>query len=289
MARIAFLGLGAMGSRMAARLIAAGHQLTLWNRTPERAAALAAAGGTIAPTPRAAVSGAEIVFSMLRDDQAARAVWLDATNGALQNLGRGAVAIDCSTVTPAWAREFCRAAAARGLDALEAPVSGSRPQAEAGQLAFLVGGEADVLARVEPILKILGASATLVGPPGAGACAKLAVNALLGLHVAGWAEILGFLRASGADVDQTVAAMAKTAVFAPVDHYLTQSMISRAFAPQFPVELIEKDFGYAEALAGGPQRAPQIAAARALFRRAIEQNLGGANMTSVSQLFEPES
>lgn len=289
MTKIAFLGLGAMGSRMAARLIAAGHQVTLWNRTPERAAALVAAGGTAAPSPREAAIGAEMVLSMLRDDAAARAVWLDPEIGALQAVSAGAMAIECSTVTPDWAREFCRAAQAAGVEALEAPVSGSRPQAEAGQLAFLVGGAAETLARAEAVLKIMGASATLVGPPGAGAGAKLAVNALLGLHVAGWAEILGFLRTSGVDVEQTVAAMAKTAVFAPVDHYLTQSMLTRNFAPQFPIELIEKDFFYAEALAGGAQRAPLIAAARAQFRRAIEQGWGGANMTGVSQFYDPDA
>ena len=285
MSTIAVLGLGAMGTRMARQLIGAGYSLVVWNRTPDAAQALVALGATQARSPREASQGAAFVIAMVRDDQASREVWLNEQTGALAGMVPGAVAIESSTLTPAWTRELGEQARQHGVDLLEAPVSGSRVQADAGQLAYLVGGEPQVLERSRSLLQTLGSSIQHVGHWGDGALAKLATNALLGVQVTALAEILGLLKHSGADATRIVQAMAHTAVWAPVAHYLSASMLAGEFAAQFPVALIEKDFAYALAQVPSPGQAPTLAAAQQVFQRAIAQGLEGENMTSVVKLF----
>jgi len=286
MSNITVLGLGAMGSRMAANLLKAGHTLTIWNRTPEAAATLVAAGAQQAATPRAAVAGADFVLAMLRDDAASRQVWLDAEHGALAGMSAGSIAIESSTVTPGWIRELGVQAAEHGVELLEAPVAGSRPQAEAGLLIFLAGGDAVTLERCQPLLKVMGAAVHLVGPLGNGALTKLSTNALLGIQVTALAEVIGLLKRNGADVDAALKAISATPVWAPVNHMLVSAMLSGNFAPQFPIALIEKDFGYAVATAGDGGTIPTITAAHGVFQQAIEQGLGGINMTGVVKLFD---
>ena len=194
---IAFLGLGAMGSRMAKRLLGRGDQVRVWNRSPGPAEALAREGAAIAATPRAAAQDADVVVSMVSNDGAARAVWLDDETGALGGMKAGALAMESSTVTPDWIAELGRAAALRGVDLVDAPVSGSRPQAEGGQLVFIMGGEAAAVARAKEIAAPMGAAFPHVGGSGCGARMKLAVNLLLGVQVACLAEILGGLAKTG--------------------------------------------------------------------------------------------
>jgi 3-hydroxyisobutyrate dehydrogenase len=283
--RIAVLGLGAMGSRMAANLLKAGHEVTVWNRTPSAAAALVAAGAKQAPTPREAAAGASFVIAMVRDDEASRTVWIEPATGALGGMARGAIAIESSTLSPIWVRELGEAAAANGVVLVEAPVSGSRPQAEAGQLVYLVGGDEAALMQAEPVLKAMGSAIHHVGPLGSGALVKLSTNALLGVQVTVLAELIGLLNRSGADAGAALRAIAGTAAWSPVANYLSSSMLAANFAPQFPVELIEKDFGYTVEAAGSPEAVPTIAAARSVFQRAIESGFGADNMTGVVRLF----
>jgi len=289
MTKIAVLGLGAMGSRMAANLLKAGHEVTVWNRTPAAAATLVDAGAKQALSPRAAADDVDFVIAMVRDDEASRATWLAPDTGALAGLRHDTVAIESSTLSPAWVRELSEAAAAKNVQLLEAPVAGSRPQADAGQLVYLVGGDEAVVKKAELILKIMGSAVHHVGPVGSGALVKLSTNALLGAQVTVLAELIGLLQKSGADVSRAVQAISSTAVWSPAATYLSGSMLAGNFAPQFPVELIEKDFGYAVSAAGSPEAAPTIAAARRVFQRAIENGFGADNMTGVVRLFKPVS
>ncbi|MDQ5896518.1 MAG: 3-hydroxyisobutyrate dehydrogenase [Pseudomonadota bacterium] len=286
MARIAFLGLGAMGSRMALRLLQAGHAVTVWNRSPAACTPLVAAGAQVAATPRAAAAGAEFVFSMVRDDEAAHQVWLDEHTGASAGLGATALAIECSTLSVDGARSLAAALAARGLRVLEAPVSGSLPAVEAGQLVFLPGGDAADLDRAAPVLAALGRAVPLLGPVGQGALAKLLVNSLLGVQVSLLAEWIGVLRQQGADPERLLQAAAATPVWSPIAGRLAPALLAGDFRPQFPVELIAKDFGYALQLAGAPAQ-PVVAATHGVFERATREGLGAQNMTAVVQLFFP--
>lgn len=288
MSKIAVLGLGAMGSRMAANLIKAGHQVTVWNRSPASANALAAAGATAVATPRAAVCGAEFVIAMVRDNEASRDIWLNAEIGALAGMAEGAIAIESSTLTLQWVRELGKHTSARGIALLEAPVSGSRPQAEAGQLVYLVGGDAQVLELARPVLAAMGSSVHHVGALGDGALTKLATNALLGIQVTALAEIIGLLQHNRADVAKVLGAIAGTSVWAPVAHYLSGTMIAGSFTPQFPIELIEKDFGYALQAAQSTEAMPTISAASGVFKQAIVRGLAAENMTAVVQLFSDQ-
>jgi 3-hydroxyisobutyrate dehydrogenase len=281
MSKISFLGLGAMGSRMASNLLKAGHSVTVWNRTPYTATALVSAGATLVATPKEAATSADFVIAMLRDNDASREVWLSVDSGALTGMKTGAVAIESSTLTPSWTRELGGLAAERSVKFLEAPVVGSRPQAEAAKLIYYIGGDESTLKLAEPVLKAMGESIHFVGPIGSGALVKLATNALLGVQVTALAELIGLLRSAGADVAAAIKAISSTAAWSPAANNLSASMLTRNFAPQFPIELIEKDFGYAVDTASSPAAVPTIAAARGVFQRAIESGLGEKNMTSV--------
>lgn len=283
--RITFLGLGAMGARMAAQLIKAGHTVTVWNRTPAAAAPLLAAGAAWADSPRAAAVQAEVVMAMVRDDEAARQVWCDTQTGALAGMRAGALAIDSSTLTPAWTRAWAHRAAEAGVRALEAPVSGSRPAAELGRLVFLLGGEPSVVEAAKPVLACMGTVAHHVGSIGSGALAKLVTNALLGIHVTALAELKALLQHAGADVAKILQGVSATPVWAPVDHGLVGSMTAEDFRPQFPITLILKDFGYLQGQAQNDASIPLVKASQAVFQRAQAQGLGEANMTAVAHLY----
>lgn len=286
MARVAVLGMGAMGARMAKRLLEAGHAVTVWNRTPAATGTLVALGATAAATPRAAASGAEIVLSIVRDDAAARAVWLDPESGALAGMAKGGVAIESSTVTPDAAKALHQACTAAGVSCLDAPVAGSRPQAEAGQLIFLVGGEEGVLRRIEPILLAMGGAAHLAGGPGAGAILKLMVNTLFGVQVAAMAELIGLARHSGVDAGRAVEIIGGTPTASPSAKGAAAGMLAGNFAPMFPIQLVAKDFGYAAELAGAEARAPLLAATRAVFARALAAGMGDDNLTGIIRLYD---
>lgn len=285
MSKIAFLGLGAMGSRMAGRLLQAGHQVTVWNRSPAATEQLEKLGATVASTPRAAAVNAEYVIAMVRDDKASRFVWLDPEAGALGSMGPNAVAIDSSTLSQEWILELGKAIAASGIPFLEAPVSGSRPQAEAGQLIYFVGGGEETAKRAELVLSAMGSSIHYVGAQGSAAMTKLATNALLGIQVTAMAELIGILKHSGADAGRVLEAVAGTVVCSPFAKRAADSMLSGSFAPQFPVELVAKDFEYVLASAATPESALTLAAARQVFAEAERRGLGGEHLTSVVKLF----
>ncbi|KAF1018706.1 MAG: 2-hydroxy-3-oxopropionate reductase [Pseudomonas sp.] len=285
MATIAVLGLGAMGSRMALNLLRAGHAVTVWNRSAKAAEALVAAGAVLAATPREAASGAQLVLSMVRDDAASRDVWLNPEFGAAAGMSSACLAVESSTLSHAWIVELGQALNAKGLQLIDAPVSGSRPQAEAAQLVFLVGGEAAAVGSARAALLAMGSSLHHVGPLGAGTLVKLATNALLGVQVTTLAELFGMLGAQGVDLGRAFEAVGATSVSSIAAQRSAASMTAGNFAPQFPVSLIENDFGYVVSAAGGAQAAPTIEASRKVFSAAVEQGLGDLNMTGVVRLF----
>ncbi|MEL6615220.1 MAG: NAD(P)-dependent oxidoreductase [Bacteroidota bacterium] len=277
---VALLGLGAMGTRMGAQVLAAGHSLTVWNRTPSRADALVASGATLASSPREAASGAEVVVAVVRDDEASREVWTG-PDGAAAGLSPEAVAVEASTLTPAYVREWAEAVGA--TRALDAPVVGSRPQAEAAALVSLVGGTPEALETARPVLETWCKGIRHAGGTGAGATLKLAVNALFAIQAAAFAETLGSLRASGVDVQTAADFLGGLPITSPAAARLVGLMASGAFAPNFPVELVEKDLRYAAGLASGD--APVTEAARGAFERAIREGYGGDDIAGVAQVY----
>ncbi|MGA7328913.1 MAG: NAD(P)-dependent oxidoreductase [Rhodomicrobium sp.] len=287
MAKIAFLGLGAMGSRMAANLLKAGHHLTVWNRTPEKADALMQRGASLAQTPGAAAEGVDFAISMVRDDTASRDVWLDPARGAFSSLPKAAIGIESSTVSVGWIRELAKEFERRGIEFLEAPVSGSRPQAEAGELVYLVGGSGVALGKAEPILKVMGSTVHHAGPAGGGITLKLSVNALLGIQVAAMGELVGLLNRSGMDLAKAVDIITSTQVCSPAAKAAATNMLAANFSPLFAAELMEKDLSYLqEAAVSIKAHVPLSSTARDVFREAIAEGYAQENMTCVVELYK---
>ncbi len=274
MATVAFLGLGAMGSRMASNLHAAGHALRVYNRDAGKAAPFAAKGAAACDSPAAVVRGAEFVVSMVADDVATRALMLGAA-GAIGAAAPGTVVIDSSTNTPAMAREAAQAAAARGVHYLDAPVSGSLAQAQGKELVFMVGGDKAAFDRAQPLFAAMGRLSRHMGGPGAGATIKLINNMLSGSATAAIAEAASVAEAAGADRAAALEILGEGAAGSRLLKTRLPKMFNRDFAPQFQLELMEKDLRYFLQMAQELDRpVPLAALVRSQFQAARRNALG---------------
>jgi 3-hydroxyisobutyrate dehydrogenase len=286
MPTIAFLGMGAMGSRMARRLLENGRTLTVWNRSPAPIAALTQLGAVAAASPRQAAEGADIVVSMVADDAAARAVWLDPRSGAAQGLRAGSIAVESSTVTPGWIAELGAAVEARGAALVDAPVAGSLPAAAAGQLLVLMGGDDAAVDKVKAALAPLAAAFRHLGPSGRGARFKLTLNHLLGAQIALMAEALAGLAADGFDEKAAAEALAGAPVVSPAAANYGRLMAAGQHDKLFGVDLMAKDLRYAlQVGAAKGVKAPIAEAALGVFERASQSGLGDSNASSVRKLY----
>ena len=283
--RIAFLGLGIMGSGMAGRLLDTGARLTIFNRTAERAAPLAARGAIVAATPRDAVSDAEIVFSMVADDAASHDVW-DGGNGALAGVRPGTVIVECSTVTVGRITDLAESARRIGCELVDAPVTGSKLQAAAGELFFLVGGSEQAVARIRPALDAMGKSVEHLGPVGSGALVKLINNFLAGVQAASLAEAIAIIERSTLDRRQTIGAIVNGSPGSPVMKTLASRILADDFSPNFYLHLLAKDLGYA--IGEGERRGVPMAmasTAREILQTSIARGDGEKDMAAVVEQF----
>jgi 3-hydroxyisobutyrate dehydrogenase len=270
-----------MGAGMAANLLKAGFSLSVYNRTAAKAQALTVAGARFATTPAEAAKDASVVISMLSDDAASREVWLG-SDGALDAAGKNAILIESSTVSPAWIAELAEAASQRGIDLLDAPVTGSRTQAEAGQLSFLVGGSGAALERAAPVLKAMSKEIVHLGSVGSGAKMKLINNFLCGVQVASLAEGLTWIERSGLDREKALAVLKSGAPGSPLIGAISARMVSQNYSVNFLLSLMTKDLLYAQNEAARNNVDLKTAEiARSLFEAAIAQGLGNEDMSSV--------
>jgi 3-hydroxyisobutyrate dehydrogenase len=271
---IAFLGLGAMGSRMAANLQSAGYALRVYNRDRAKARPFAEKGAQACDTPAAAVQGASYVVSMVADDVATRAVMLGA-DGAVAAATAGTIIIDSSTNTPAMAREVAQAAAARRVQYLDAPVSGSLAQAQGKELVFMVGGDPVAFERARPVLSAMGRMAKHMGAAGTGATIKLINNMLSGAATAATAEAVMIAEAAGLDRAATLEVLGEGAAGSRLMKTRMPKMFGRDFAPQFQLQLMEKDLRYFQLLAQDLDRPVPVAAlVRSQYQAARRSELG---------------
>src|SRR5579864_8911932 len=195
---VAILGLGIMGSGMANRLLSANFPLTVYNRNREKCISLASGGALLADSPREAASRSQIILSMVADDAASRNVWMG-KEGALVGASAGSVLIESSTLSGDWIRELAAKGAERGCQFLDAPVTGTKPQASSGELVFLVGGTVEALDAARPVFSVLGRDVVHLGPTGSGALMKLVNNFLCGVQAASFAEAISMVDAGGLD------------------------------------------------------------------------------------------
>ncbi|MBP2459462.1 MULTISPECIES: NAD(P)-dependent oxidoreductase [unclassified Rhizobium] len=226
--KIAFLGTGLMGAPMARRLLQAGYSLTVWNRNPDKAKALESDGATVAPSPAEAVDGADIVITMLTDGKAVGDVLFE--SGCAERLAKGAKVIDMSSIAPAIAKEHAAKLEALGIAHVDAPVSGGVVGAEAGTLAIMAGGDADVVASLQEVFTAMG-RVTHVGPSGAGQICKLANQQIVAVTIGAVAEAMILVEAGGASREAFRNAIRGGFADSRILEIHGRRMVERAFEP----------------------------------------------------------
>lgn len=281
MSTIAFIGLGAMGARMAHNLLAAGHHLKVYNRSPDKLAPLLEQGATACPSPAQAVANSDFAIVMVADDEATRQVMLG-ENGLIQAAKAGTILIDCGTVTPATVREISSAAKAKGLSHLDAPVQGSLAQAQNKELIFLVGGDQAAFDRAQPLFAAMGQLARYVGASGAGSTIKLINNMLSGTVGAVLVEAARMVQAAGIDAATAVQILSDGAAGSRLVKTKLPKMLKRDFSPQFQLELMEKDLRYFLGLAEELQQsAPLAMLALSQYQAASQSGQGKLDFSAV--------
>ena len=248
MASIAFLGVGKMGSGMAASLAKAGHTVTVWNRSPEKVQTLS--GVHVAATPAEAARGVEAIFAMVADDDASRRVWL-AQDGAFATAGKGAIAIECSTLSHAHVMSLAQEATARSLTYIDCPVNGAPSAAASGKLILLVGAAPDALQKARPLLTSISSSILHFGDVGTGTAFKLINNLLGAVHISSLAEAVALATRLGLDRRTVIAAVDS----GPCASFHVKRLIAPmaearlSDTPGLSIGLREKDARYCLALA----------------------------------------
>jgi 3-hydroxyisobutyrate dehydrogenase len=253
MTKVAFIGLGVMGYPMAGHLAAGGHELTVYNRTAAKAEAwVAKHGGNSAPTPRAAAEGAEMAFSCVGNDDDLRSVTLG-DDGVLAGLAAGSIYIDNTTASAGVARELFAAGKERGIDVIDAPVSGGQAGAENGALTVMCGGEEDAFARANPVIDCYARSCQLMGPSGAGQLTKMVNQICIAGLVQGLSEGMNFGIKAGLDMDKVIAVISKGAAQSWQMDNRAETMCKDEFEFGFAVDWMRKDLGmcFEEARANG--------------------------------------
>lgn len=278
MTRVAFIGLGAMGGPMAARLLAAGHELIVWNRTPGRADELAASGATVAATPAAAAVGAEVVITMVADPAALDEV-VSGEDGLAGSTGPDAVLVDMSTVGPTAIASV--AERLRPIPVLDAPVLGSVPHAGSGDLVILVGGDPDALQRCADVLEAMG-RVVPIGPSGAGATVKLVNNAAVMSAMVALGELLAYTDRAGLGAETVLDAVGMGPLASAVDRWRS-GLLDDGSQVHFRLALARKD------LALAVDEADRLGVPLALVRdaiaacdEAIAAGRGDGNSTAVA-------
>ncbi len=281
MSTVAFIGLGAMGSRMAANLQAAGHSLRVYNRSREKTKPLADKGAVVCGSPAEAAKGAEFVCSIVSDDVATREVMLGAA-GVIGAAAPGTIVLDSSTNTPAMAREVAKAAAARGVFYLDAPVSGSLAQAQGRELVILVGGDKAAFDKAQPVLGAMGKMVRRIGDSGAGATLKLINNMISASLTAAIAEAAQMAEAANLDRDAALEVLGEGAAGSRLMKTKLPKIFKRDFAPQFQLELMDKDLRYFLALAQELDRpAPIASLVRSQYQAAKRAQFGKLDSCAV--------
>jgi 3-hydroxyisobutyrate dehydrogenase len=242
--KLGWIGLGNMGLPMSQRHLNAGYQVTVYNRSKEKEAALKANGAAIAATPAELIRNTDIVFVMVSDDQATRDV-VTGAHGLLEAGVKGKLIINMSTVSPAIGKQLAAACAKQGNDYLDAPVSGSVKQAQEGQLVIMVGGSQALYEKATPVLQPLGKLVLHLGDTGAGNTAKLAVNLLLGIYTQALAEATIFANQHGVSTEDFMNIINNGAMSNGYAKIKGDLIINNNYKPAFALKWIVKDLGLA--------------------------------------------
>jgi 3-hydroxyisobutyrate dehydrogenase len=286
MLTVAFLGLGKMGIGMAARVLAAGHTLHVYNRTTGRASALVQRGARLFPTPREACAGADAIISMVADDAASRALWCG-PDGVLASPPPGGLAIECSTLSRAWVMELAAQAASRGLRYIDGPVTGLPDAAAAGELTLLVGADPADLAAARELLSAFSQRVIHFGGVGTGTAYKLIINLLGAVQIASVAESMAIAERAGLDLRTVADAIATGQAASPQVVRNSQRMVAGnhdrdiVFTPQLRLKDVRYALELARQLGIG---SPFGSQAETAFRQMYELNLQDANESAILEV-----
>jgi 3-hydroxyisobutyrate dehydrogenase-like beta-hydroxyacid dehydrogenase len=292
-AAIGFIGLGLMGRPMAMNLLKAGHPLTVWNRTASRADELIAAGATLAKSPKEVAAAADVLITIVSDPPALESIlWgpdaKSQDSGALSGLKPGSIYIDSSTISPALVGRIAASCSERKVRFLDAPVTGGDWGAKKGELIFMVGGEADTLKAVEPILGVMGKRWFHLGPNGAGQTIKLAMNLILALQVDALAEGLALVTRAGLAGEKLVEVLQSSMGRSGLLDVKAPNLLKGEYKPSFPLRLMHKDLSLALDLANQLGVAlPATAAARETYSYVKGSTKEDLDYSAVMKFWDP--
>ena len=280
--RVAFLGLGIMGRSMAANLAKAGHEVAVWNRT----AGKDVEGARTAATPAEAAQGAEVVWLCVSDTKAVESV-LFGEGGAEASLAQGMIIADSSTISPSATTRFAERVRARGVEYVDAPMTGSKIAAAGGSLIFMAGGDEGVLARLKPLFDAMGKQVFHMGETGKGQATKLVMNLQIALIFEGFAEALTLATKLGVELDRLLPLVLASMVKSGVVEYKIPFITKRDFSPNFPLRLMLKDIRLALAAAKESRvRLPGLEAVEEVYDVAAEEGQSDLDYAATLTLLE---
>ncbi len=286
-ARIGFIGLGIMGSRMAAKLADAGFELTVWNRTTSVARQWAAEHrAAVAATPAQVAAASDVVITIVVNGEQVEQLLLG-PDGAAQGASEGLLCIDMSTIAPATTRRIGEQLGQRGIDFIDAPVTGSSPGAESGTLTIMAGGSAEQIARAQPIFDVLGAKTVHCGPLGDGQSAKLLSNAISATNAAVLAQVLVIAERAGLNLDALLAVIDSGSAGSTISKLKGEVMLTRDYQPLFRLDHMLKDVNLALDLAAEADTPFDYAQqTRALLEQASAAGFGDQDFAAVIEALQ---
>jgi 3-hydroxyisobutyrate dehydrogenase-like beta-hydroxyacid dehydrogenase len=280
--RVAFLGLGIMGRSMASNLVKAGHELTVWNRSSGKDVE----GARSTASPAEAAAGAEVIWMCVSDTQAVESL-LFGPLGVEQSLTQGMVLVDSSTISPSATRKFAERVRPKGVDYVDAPMTGSKAAAESGTLIFMVGGEEAAIEKLKPLFAAMGKLFFRMGETGKGQAAKLAMNLQIALIYEGFAEALTLATKLGVNAETLLPVVQASMVHSGVVEYKAPFVLKRDFTPNFPLRLMHKDIHLAlEAAKEVRAKLPGLETVEEIYEMATEDGHGNLDYAATLTLLE---
>jgi 3-hydroxyisobutyrate dehydrogenase-like beta-hydroxyacid dehydrogenase len=280
--RVAFLGLGIMGTGMATNLVKAGHEVSVWNRTPGKTVE----GARAAATPADAAKGVEVVWMCVSDTAAVETV-LFGKDGVEQSLTPGMIVADSSTISPAATLKFAERIRARGADYVDNPVTGSKAGAEGGSLIFIVGGAEAAIEKLKPLYAAMGKVFFRVGETGKGQAAKIAMNLQIALIYEGFAEGLTLAAKLGVDAQTLLPLIQASMIRSGVVDYKAPFVLKRDFTPNFPMKLMHKDIKLMlDAAKEARVKLPALEIVEEIYDVAVEDGNGDLDYAATITLLE---
>lgn len=284
--KIGFMGLGIMGTPMAANLLKAGYPVTVYNRTRAKAAPLVKLGAEVASSPKALAEAAEVIIAMVTGPESlAELLW--GTNGAGEAFNHRKVFINMSSVSPSYTRQLAQELKPSGVGFIDAPVSGTKKPAEDGALVILAGGPEDKVKALEPVFLALGRKVIYCGPVGQGSMMKMFINLLLGLMMEGFAEALNFGRLGGLGLETMLDTVSSGAMNSPLFQVKSENLKEKKYPPAFPLKHMAKDVKFIMDTAyemGAPLPAGQTLLH--LYRAGVALGWGDEDMSAIARVLE---